>query len=142
MPFDFPHAAHMKRLFFVVVTACSPIAALGQSALSADAFDALTQGQTFTYSDGVGPYGREEYLSDRRVRWSFLDGKCKDGTWWEEDGKICFVYEDNLAPQCWSFYEGAHGLTAKFENSDANTTLYEVERSENPLLCLGPEVGV
>ncbi|MFU8883600.1 MAG: hypothetical protein ACNA7Q_14640, partial [Rhodobacterales bacterium] len=42
--------------------------------MSAEAFDSYTRGQTFTYGAGAEPYGAEEYLDNRRVRWSFLDG--------------------------------------------------------------------
>ncbi len=130
----------MKHLVLALVL--SPGLAQAQSALSAREFDALTQGKTFTYAENGRPYGAEEYLPGNRVRWSFLDGKCKDGRWWEEDGLICFVYEDNPVPQCWSFYNGARGLTARFENDPAATELYALDRTEEPMLCHGPEIGV
>ena len=44
------------------------------------------------------PYGAERYLENRRVKWSFLDGICKDGYWSEKAGEICFVYEDKNSP--------------------------------------------
>lgn len=110
--------------------------------LTADAFEAYTSGQTFYFSQDGQDYGGERYLPDRRVEWSFLDGKCKTGHWYPEDGAICFVYEDNLDPQCWFFSKGPKGLEAKFKDSDVSFELYEARRSDTPLLCLGPEVGV
>ena len=76
------------------------------------------------------------------MRWSFLDGKCQEGHWYEEAGLICFVYDEQPEPQCWSFERGSLGLIARFENDPASTELYEVEKSVEPLLCLGPDVGV
>jgi hypothetical protein len=113
-----------------------------QEMLGAEAFDALTRGKTFYYGRAGAPYGAEDYLEGRRVRWSFLDGQCKDGYWYEEAGLICFVYDDDPDPQCWSFVQGTRGLIARFENDPAATELYEVEQSPKPMLCLGPKIGV
>lgn len=111
--------------------------------MSAAEFDAYSRGKTFYYGAQGAPYGVEEYMDDRRVRWSFLDGKCKEGRWYEQDGLICFVYEDEPGdPQCWSFYRGEGGLVARFENNPTSTELYEVSNSDEPMMCLGPDVGV
>jgi len=126
----------------ILALALLPGAAHAQDALDAAEFDALTRGQTFTYAESGTPYGAEEYLPNQRVRWSFLDGKCKAGRWWEQNGQICFVYEDNPVPQCWTFFDGPRGLTARFENDPEATELYAVDRSDEPLMCLGPDVGV
>jgi len=117
-------------------------AAAAQDRMSAEEFDSYTRGKTFYYGSDGQPYGAEEYLGNRRVRWSFLDGKCRAGYWYEQDGEICFVYEDRPEPQCWSFRRTAGGLVARFENDPEHRELYEVEQSEEPLMCLGPEVGV
>ena len=119
------------------------VAAPAAAQMTAAEFDAYTRGQTFYYGAGGAPYGGEEYLDNRRVRWSFLDGQCKDGFWYDEAGMICFVYEDNPVPQCWSFYRtGEGGLRAIFENDPARTSLYEARRNEDPMICPGPDVGV
>ena len=78
----------------------------------------------------------------RRVQWSFLDGQCKEGFWYEENELICFIYEDNPDPQCWSFTRGPRGLIARFEDRADATELYEAEDIGEEMLCLGPEVGV
>ncbi|WP_010141760.1 hypothetical protein [Oceanicola sp. S124] len=111
------------------------------NALSAQEFDAYSLGKTFYYGAEGQAYGVEEYLPGRRVRWSFLDGNCKDGHWYEEAGHICFVYEDQPDPQCWSFVEGGNGLTAYFQGGE-ETVLYEMQSSAEPMQCKGPEVGV
>jgi len=110
--------------------------------MSASEFDAYTQGKTFYYGAQGAPYGAEEYLENRRVRWTFLDGKCQDGYWYEEAGLICFVYDEKPEPQCWSFQRSGTGLVAQFENDPNQTVLYEVEKTDEPLTCLGPEIGV
>jgi len=110
--------------------------------MSSDEFDSYTLGKTFYYGSVGEPYGAEEYLENKRVRWSFLDGKCQEGVWYEEAGLICFVYENQPDPQCWSFERGGGGMIARFENDPNLTELYEVEKSVEPLMCLGPEIGV
>ena len=116
--------------------------ALAQSSMGAEEFDAYTRGKTFHFGANGAPYGAEEYLDDRRVRWSFLDGECQEGRWYEEDGLICFVYEDKPEPQCWSFRRGAGGLIAQFRDEPGQTTLFEMKSSDAPLACPGPEIGV
>jgi len=104
-------------------------------------FEAYSQGKTLYFGFDGRRYGAEEYLPDRRVRWSFLDGVCKNGEWYEDGELICFTYEDDPEPQCWSFYQRGNGLMARFENDPAQTTLFEVEQTGKPMICLGPEVG-
>ncbi|MBY5988069.1 hypothetical protein [Roseovarius atlanticus] len=130
------------RLLLACVLAATPLVALAQDLMSADEFDAYTRGKTFYYGAQGAPYGGEEYLDNRRVRWSFLDGKCQDGEWYEDDGLICFVYEGKPDPQCWSFRRSGSGLVAQFENDPDRTQLYETEQTGEPLHCLGPEIGV
>ena len=111
--------------------------------MTAAEFEAYTTGKTFHYGNGGTPYGAEEYLENRRVRWTFLDGDCKEGRWFsDEPGLICFVYEDRPEPQCWSFLDSPGGLIARFENDPQVTELYEVRQSDEPLECPGPRIGV
>lgn len=110
--------------------------------MSAAQFEAYVTGKTLYFGESGNPYGAEEYLGNRRVRWSFLDGQCQDGQWYEDQGQICFVYENTPDPQCWSFYQEGNGIRAVFENDPNNTVLYEARQSQTPMMCLGPEVGV
>ncbi|TCK99410.1 hypothetical protein BXY66_3914 [Shimia isoporae] len=116
--------------------------ALSQSAMTASEFEAYVSGKTLFFAADGTRYGVEEYLPDRRVRWSFMDGQCKDGLWYEDNGHICFIYEDNPSPQCWSFFKGGAGLSARFESEPDGTVLYEIEASGEEMVCLGPEIGV
>lgn len=110
--------------------------------MSAAEFEAYVTGKTLYYSAGGDIYGAEIYLPDRRVRWSFLDGECKEGYWYEAGPNICFQYEDRTDPQCWSFTLGPNGLIAQFENDPTDDALYEANNIHEDLLCLGPKVGV
>lgn len=115
--------------------------ALAQT-MSAEEFDAYTQGKTFFYGSRGQPYGAEEYLPNRRVIWTFLDGQCQYGEWYEAGDLICFVYENLEDDQCWSFTRSPSGLVAQFENDPAQTELYEMSKSPGEMTCLGPGVGV
>lgn len=127
--------------FLSLLAACalgSPVFA----GMGAEEFDALTRGQTFFYGlDGGAPYGAEEYLDNRQVRWSFLDGACLEGRWYAEAGRICFTYEDHPEPQCWIFERLEGRLVARFDGETSSTDLYELRRAREPLWCLGPEIG-
>lgn len=105
-------------------------------------FDAYSRGKTFYYGTDGGAYGAEEYLPDRQVRWSFLDGRCQDGHWYEDAGSICFVYDATPEPQCWAFYLEGDQLSATFRGGDDPTVLYKIRNADRPLQCMGPEVGV
>lgn len=134
----------MQRLVLILLMALSgpALSQSAQTALSADAFEAYTEGKTLYFGSGGTAYGVERYLKNRRVIWSFLDGKCQDGIWYEDGGQICFLYEDRTDPQCWTFYQGPGGLIARFENNPEATELYEAQDMDEEMLCYGPEVGV
>ena len=111
--------------------------------MSAAEFEAYTTGKTLSYArQGSAPYGAEQYLPGRRVLWAFNDDECNSGRWHEDLGLICFVYEDNPTPQCWSFFRDGGRITALFENVEGATALYEIGQSNEPLFCPGPQVGV
>lgn len=131
----------MWRILILLICAW-PGVALGGEFLTAEEFDAATKGKTFYFSSDGAPYGAEEYLEGRRVRWSFLDGECIEGRWWQEGQMICFAYENDPSPHCWTFQKSGNGLTALFENNPEARALYEVKQSPKPMMCLGPKVGV
>ncbi len=131
----------MFRAFLILLAlVAQPVAA--QSPLTATEFDAYTRGKTLFYGFDGQAYGVERYLPNRRVIWSFLDGNCMEGVWYEWEEQICFVYEDQLAPQCWVFTEFGGGLIAQFEGDPTATELYEAEDIGEEMLCYGPDVGV
>ena len=126
----------------ILCLAMSCTSALAETPLDAEGFDRLTLGKTFTYGNGETPYGAEEYLPNRRVRWSFLDGRCIDGHWFESKGHICFVYENDPEQHCWDVFKNGGSLRARIADAPDLTPLYELEQSTEPLYCMGPDVGV
>lgn len=127
-------AAFALSLTFGPLSAAEP--------LSGAEFEAYTTGRTLYFGQNGQEYGVEQYLDNRRVRWSFLDGKCKDGYWYEDNRQICFVYEDSSQPHCWSFFRAPNGLRAVFEDGSPASDLYEARKNDEPMLCFGPEIGV
>lgn len=139
------HARHVNP----VTTSAMILLALGAAGvcvaaepMDGAAFDAYTRGKTLFYGQNGQAYGAEIYLEDRKVRWSFLDGECKDGFWYEQADQICFVYEDNPDPQCWAFSRSNGRLVARFENEPGATELYEAEDIGEEMVCLAPNLGV
>lgn len=135
----YPARKAIAALAFIL--AALPAAA--ESTMDAQAFENYTHGKTLFYGQNGETYGAEIYLDNRRVRWSFLDGECKEGSWYEDAGQICFVYEDEPGnPQCWKFTKGQGGLIARFENMPGATELYEAGDLGQEMICLGPRIGV
>lgn len=120
----------------------TPIAAGAGSALTAEEFDRYTRGRTLFYGFAGEPYGVERYLPGQRVIWSFLDGKCLEGHWYQVADQICFVYQDNPAPECWQFTLDDGGLVARLQGDAIPTELYEGRDVGAEMICHGPEVGV
>lgn len=110
--------------------------------MSAAEFEAYVTGKTLYYGRSGDAYGAEIYHENRRVTWSFLDGECKEGYWYNEGRSICFVYEDRPEAQCWTFERGAGGLIASFENDPSSEELYEAQDVGEEMICLGPKIGV
>jgi len=131
------HCLAMRVLLAILLVLATPLAGLAQQSLSAEAFDDYTRGKTLFYGNNGQAYGVERYLPGRRVIWSFLDGNCQYGSWYEDRGQICFLYEDRDDPQCWSFSQGPDGLIARFENDPRATELYEARNATDKLVCNG-----
>lgn len=132
----------MKILVSSLLMALVALPAVAAEPMSATEFEKYVQGKTLYFGQNGQAYGAERYMPNRSVTWSFLDGECKEGHWYEADGMICFVYEDTYAPQCWSFFNEGDKLRAIFENDASATVLYEAQQNDEPMLCHGPEVGV
>ena len=105
-------------------------------------FEAYSTGKTLTYADNGQVYGIEQYLPNRRVRWAFVDDTCRIGYWYENGQEICFVYEHDATPQCWTFHLNEGKLKARFVADPPRAALSEVNQTPEPLLCTGPDVGV
>lgn len=112
--------------------------------MTADEFEAFTDGKTLFFSLNGRDYGVERYLGDRRVEWSFLDGECTRGVWYEENDLICFAYEGWQNPQCWTFEPDGAGMTAQFSipNEAGQFNRYFAYEKDEPMVCIGPDTGV
>lgn len=131
-------SARMKYLLLLCLAA--PVYA--QDAMNAAEFDAYTKGKTLTFGvTGDAAYGIEQYQDNQRVIWSFLDGDCSNGVWYESKGSICFRYDHDPEPKCWQFYDEPNGLRAVFMNRPNTSVLYEAKDSGEPLICPGPNLG-
>jgi hypothetical protein len=131
----------MRVLVFLIL--CLPVAGFSADRpVSPSEFESIVTDKTLSYSIQGVEYGAEEYFGSRRVRWSYLDGECEDGEWYPKGEQVCFVYDALPSPQCWQFYLRDERLLARFENNPDATELYELDRREEPLMCLGPKVGV
>jgi hypothetical protein len=130
----------MRLLAFAV--ALWPLPILAEASLTAEGFEAHVLGKTVTYARQEGVFGIEEYLPGREVRWSVAPNLCQYGSWYPEDGNICFVYLDDPTPHCWTFWLRGGALVALSADSDSGTELYEVAAHDQGLSCPGPDVGV
>lgn len=128
----------MRSLLLSLILA-SPASA--ETPLTAEAFDALTQGRTMTWAEFGQVYGIEAYLPGRRVRWTLVGGDCKLGHWYPDGALICFRYEDDPEPDCWTITEAGPALHARAAGTAADAAPVVVEETAEPLACPGPEVG-
>lgn len=116
--------------------------AFAETPITADAFEAHVTGKTVTYRQFDSVFGIEEYLEGRKVRWSTAPDQCQYGRWYPEGENICFLYEYDPVPACWTFWLKDGALVALSTNGLPGDELYEVTASDQPLPCPGPEVGV
>ncbi len=133
---------HTTALAAVLLCAFAQGAA-SQTPMSAEEFESYVTGRTLTFGFEGMPYGIEEFRPGRRTTWAFIGEECREGSWFDRDEQICFIYDDRPEEEhCWIFWREDEGLRARFMGEGASTELYEVQRSPRPLVCPGPEVGV
>lgn len=130
----------MRRTLLALALAATP--AFAERPLTAEEFEAHVTGKTVTYQQYENVFGIEEYLPGRKVRWSTAPDECQYGSWFPEADKICFVYEYNPTPICWTFWMKDGALVALSETGIAGEELYEVDASDQGLPCPGPDIGV
>lgn len=116
--------------------------ALAQTLMTADEFDAFATGKTMDYIVGGTIYGREVYLPNRRVRWAFTADECRSGSWYGEGDYICFLYDDDPEPKCWTLWREGEGLAASYITDPPGSEPRQVLETDEPLACEGPDVGV
>lgn len=127
------------RLGILIMLATGPAAA---APMDGAAFEAHVAGRTFEYSLGGVVFGAETYLPDRRVVWSFLDGRCYGGRWYPQDGAICFEHEGRDEAQCWAFAPDGEGMSAQFVSAPDGDKRYAITPRAAPLDCADGVPGV
>jgi len=130
------------RLCLAFCLGLAGAAANAEPPLTAEAFDALTQGRSMTWSEFGLVYGVEQYLPGRRVRWTYLGDTCIEGRWYADGSAICFDYEDRPEPICWEMTVTPTGLGATLVGVPGQTAEVVIEKTTEPMACFGPKVGV
>ncbi|MEM9584246.1 MAG: hypothetical protein AAGA08_14145 [Pseudomonadota bacterium] len=113
-----------------------------ETILSAQEFEAMTTGKTLYFNRFGEPYGAEQYFADRRVIWTFLDGRCERGAWYNEGDTICFVYETQSEAQCWKALKINGKTRVRILGDVPSNDLVVVGEDQADLHCPGPGVGV
>ncbi len=134
----------MRRLA-VLFLALLPVAAHAESPVTIEEFEQIVTGKVMLHlSPGSDtPYGTEEYLPGRKVRWAFTADSCIDGTYYEENGYICFAYEDAAySKECWLYFRDGADLTALPYDIPPDSPRYTLQTGSERLPCMGPDVGV
>jgi hypothetical protein len=131
----------MRRSIALFLTVmASP--ALAEAPMTADAFEAFVTGKTMDYIAYGTAYGREVYLPDRRVRWAFTAEECRYGHWYADGDYICFLYDGDPDPKCWTVWPEGNGLAASYITDTPDVAPRKVLETAEPLACEGPDVGV
>lgn len=125
--------------FLPLLLAVWPLQSLAETPLSAEAFEGHVTGKTITYTLDGTVFGIEEYMQDRKVRWSVAADLCQYGTWYPDGDNICFVYGVDGPPRCWTFWLRDGTLVALFDGGGIE--LQESAISDKGLPC-APQVGV
>jgi hypothetical protein len=129
------------RLFVVLAVGLTTLPVRAETPMTADEFDALTQGRTMTWSEFGTVYGIEQYLPGRQVRWSPIGADCKLGHWYPDGPAICFQYEDDIDPDCWLIARSADGIIARYLTNPPETEPVVVAETTEMPACLGPKIG-
>lgn len=119
-----------------------PFAAQAERVMTPAEFEAYSTGKTLDYEDDFSVWGREQYLPNRRVRFSYSQGECRFGEWYDKGDQVCFVYEDDPEPKCWTYFTDGKNITTVFENDGPGGAISTAKPTKERLECLGPAVGV
>jgi len=133
----------MKTMLYSLLIAIFSTAPLmAETPMTGAEFEKYVTGKTIDYADQGQSFGSEQYLSNRDVLWAGENRSCIKGVWYEKNDLICFIYENDPAPRCWTFHLRNDRLAAVYQNDPENRPLLETGQSTKPLHCLGPEIGV
>ncbi len=137
-----PLCTHFGPMKYLALLICLALPAHAETPMTAAQFEAFTKGSTIFFNRHGAPYGAEQYLEDRKVIWSFLDGRCQRGSWSAKSDQICFLYDGQPSPLCWYFFDDNGRQSARVVGDVPENDLVAAGKSKSPLACPGPEVGV
>lgn len=132
------------RPFAILCLILAATPATAERAVSADEFSEMVTGRTLHFDREGLPFGSEQYFDDHRVIWAFEGGQCQRGIWFENPaGEICFVYDSEPAPQCWTFLQMPTGaFHARSVGADPSDDLVTRDVTRDALDCPLPDLGV
>ncbi|MCU0827251.1 MAG: hypothetical protein MUE52_07550 [Tabrizicola sp.] len=110
--------------------------------LTAEDFSAHTGTSTLTYSYSSGFIGQAQYGPDQTLLWAFQGEPCVTGHWTHTGDQLCFSFANQVEVSCWLFSFKDGKLLGVLQNSDTVVVITETARSDQPLVCPAPEVGV
>ena len=103
--------------------------------LTAEAFERIVQGKTFDTYDQTGIYGVETFLPGRRAIWRDAE-ECKEGTWRMQGPLICFDYQGDPTPHCWTYHDRGGWMMAWYEGDRTNDPIM-LYPSKDVVTCEG-----
>lgn len=126
----------MRSGLAAVVLAALPAMGLADDLpLTAEEFEAIVQGKTFDTYDLDGIYGVETFLPGRRSIWRDAE-ECKEGTWRAQGDQICFDYQGNTTPFCFTYHDRGGWLMAWYEG-DRKYAPIMLQPSDDVVTCEG-----
>jgi hypothetical protein len=126
----------------LVALALWPLPAAAEGVLTAEDFAAHIGTSTLTYTYSSGYTGRAQYGPDRTLLWAFEGEPCVTGQWSQIGDQLCFDFADQDMSACWLFSFKDGKLLGVLQNTDGITVITETARSDQPLVCSAPDVGV
>jgi hypothetical protein len=124
------------RILLTLAFAAFPLAAHAEDApLTAGAFEAFVTGKTFDTHDSTGRYGVETFLPGRRAIWRD-PSQCMEGTWRPQGDQICFDYQGEPFPYCWTYHDRGDWLEAWLDG-DRGTEPIKLYPAKEVVTCEG-----
>lgn len=112
-----------------------------ETPMTAAEFEAWATGHTLEYYAGGALWGSEQHLPGRATLDADADGPCNQGSWKPQADMICYSYNVSPGPHCWRFLRDGDQVLAEIAG-DPTAPRYSVRRTDQPLACPAPDVGV
>lgn len=103
--------------------------------LTVEAFERFVEGRTMDTFDQTGRYGVETFLPGRRAIWRDAN-QCLEGTWRPQGDQICFDYQGESLPYCWTYHDRGGWLMAWLDG-DRSTDPITLHPSVEVVTCEG-----